>query len=377
MADRARWEQPFPARFLIVGEHEAGNRTDVDLLLGRCAAVEGLFADPPPPPREILVLRGCTPGVTAGWLGSAAITGRSDAGREYGWELLDAEVLVVGPHADDPALVDLVVATAVGEVADFRFAQDPCERFALADSRNEPLTTCARVTGLLVERPRSAPLPVRLIGFEPTEPLRAKLDGGHPGWPLYTELWALDDDGRVLDRISTGLHIDRTSPSVLRGGLLDVQLSVSPDRLPGPAAREVWRRWQPGPPEQPGGWRGLGAAAKQAWQTLALHRLDPGPDRPGGEYHLAGAGVEDVTGLHCALGEAINGPGGYYGREWNGLKDCLGGGFGPVSPFTLVWHDFAVTERELASEEDLAGEPSYPEDLARLLEGRRVRVVRA
>ncbi|MFG2697067.1 hypothetical protein [Kitasatospora sp. NPDC048407] len=151
--------------------------------------------------------------------------------------------------------------------------------------------------------------------------------------------------------------------------------------LPGSAAREVWRQWQPGPPQQPGSWRGLSVAAKEEWQSPALDRRDPEPDRSGGEYHLAGAGVEDETGLHCALGEAINGPGGYYGRESMGFADCLGGGFGAVPPFTLVRHDFAAifaaTERELAEETDLPAGRSCPEFLARAMEYRKVRVVRA
>ncbi|MFD8482938.1 hypothetical protein [Kitasatospora sp. NPDC059673] len=300
MTERPQWEQPFPVRFLIVGEDEEDGH---QLLLGRCAAVEGLFADPPPPPREVLVLRGCTRGLAAGWLGAALITGRSGAGREYRWELLDAEILVVGPHAADPTLVDVVVGAAVGLVDDFRFAQDPCGRFELLGSRNERLAACAEVTGLLTARAGPARSPVRLIGCEPAEPLRVKVDSGYSGWPACTELWALDDTGRVMARVHTGPAIDRTWPSVLRGGLLDVQLSVSPEDLPGSAAREVWRQWQPGPPEQPGSWRGSSVAAKEAWQSLALNRLEPGPDRPGGEYHLAGAGVEDSTGLHCALGE--------------------------------------------------------------------------
>ncbi|GLW56249.1 barstar family protein [Kitasatospora phosalacinea] len=375
--DHARWERAFPVRYLVVGEAE--DEGGGELLLGRCAAVEGLFADPPPPPREVLVMRGCAPGVVAGWVGAAWIEGRTGSGRSHWWELLDAEVLAVGPHAADPALVDVVVGAAIGAVDAFRLAQHPCERFELTTSRptDELLAACSEVTGLLVDREPPRPLPVRLVGCELAEALRARLAAGHRNWPAYTELWALDDGGRVLDRVSTGLAVERTGPSVLGGGLLDVQLSVSPEQLPGSAARGVWRSWQAGPPQRPGSWRGLSTAAKEAWQSLALYLREPGPDRSGGEYHLDGRGVEDGTGLHCALGEAVNGPGGYYGREWNGLRDCLGGGFGVVPPFTLHWHDFAATERELAAERDPATGLGYPEELARMLEQHGVTVVRA
>ncbi|WP_051731603.1 barstar family protein [Kitasatospora phosalacinea] len=372
----ARWERPFPVRYLIVGEDQDDGR---ELLLGRCAAAEGLFTDPPPPPREVLVMRGCAPGVVAGWIGPARVEGRTGSGRNHWWELLDAEVLAVGPHAADPALVDVVLGAAFGEVEVFRPAQHPCERFELTTGRpiGEPLAVCAEVTGLPVERDQPQQLPVRLIGCEPTGPLRARLAAGHRNWPTYTRLWALDDHGRVLDRVPTGLFAERVGPSVLGGGLLDVLLSVSPEQLPGSAARGVWWSWQAGPPRRPGSWRGLSTAAKGAWQSLALHLRGPGPDRSGGEYHLDGRGVEDATGLHCAIGEAVNGPGGYYGQEWNGLRDCLGGGFGVVPPFTLVWHDFAATERELAEETDPATGLRLPEDVARMLEQRGVTVIRA
>lgn len=92
-------------------------------------------------------------------------------------------------------------------------------------------------------------------------------------------------------------------------------------------------------------------------------------DRSGGAYHLDGRHVTDVPGLHCAMGEAVNGPGGYYGREWEGLKDCLGGGFGVIPPFTLIWHNAAAARQALADAPgDLEGTLSYMDDVIRLLE---------
>lgn len=73
-----------------------------------------------------------------------------------------------------------------------------------------------------------------------------------------------------------------------------------------------------------------------------------GPDRPGGTHHLEGRFVTDVPGLHRAMAEALVGPGGYFCREWNAFKDCLGGGFGMTLPFTLIWHDADVARRALA-----------------------------
>lgn len=66
------------------------------------------------------------------------------------------------------------------------------------------------------------------------------------------------------------------------------------------------------------------------------------------EFQLDGARAVDRAGLYAALGEAVNGPGGYYGRNLDALADCLRGGFGPVPPFTLVWHRAEVARHSPA-----------------------------
>ncbi|MFJ5921793.1 barstar family protein [Kitasatospora sp. NPDC092948] len=96
---------------------------------------------------------------------------------------------------------------------------------------------------------------------------------------------------------------------------------------------------------------------------------EPRPDRSGGVHHLDGRFVTDVPGLHCAMAEALLGPGRYFGREWNAFKDCLGGGFGVAPPFTLTWHDSEVARRALADVvEDPAGRLPYFEEIVQLLE---------
>ncbi len=57
--------------------------------------------------------------------------------------------------------------------------------------------------------------------------------------------------------------------------------------------------------------------------------------------------MTDIEGFYCAIGEAINGPGGYFGWNLDALADCLGGGFGAQAPLRLVWHDSAVARERL------------------------------
>lgn len=52
-------------------------------------------------------------------------------------------------------------------------------------------------------------------------------------------------------------------------------------------------------------------------------------------YYLDGRYVTNVISFYFALGESINGPGGYYGGCIDSLLDCLCGSFGAVPPFTL------------------------------------------
>ncbi|MFD0592855.1 barstar family protein [Catellatospora coxensis] len=67
----------------------------------------------------------------------------------------------------------------------------------------------------------------------------------------------------------------------------------------------------------------------RAGAALAHHGFGL-PDRPAGRtYHLDGRFVTDVEGFYCAIGEAVNGPGGYFGWNLDALVDCLRGRWGP------------------------------------------------
>ncbi|MET7896988.1 barstar family protein [Streptomyces mirabilis] len=68
--------------------------------------------------------------------------------------------------------------------------------------------------------------------------------------------------------------------------------------------------------------------------------------RPAGHaYELDGRHITDEPGLYLALGEAVNGPGGYFGGCLDALVDCRPGNFGYTAPATLLWRD-AATARE-------------------------------
>ena len=51
--------------------------------------------------------------------------------------------------------------------------------------------------------------------------------------------------------------------------------------------------------------------------------------------HLDGTRITDVPSFHLSLGEAVNGPNGYFGGCLDALSDCLCGDFGVLPPLTI------------------------------------------
>jgi len=61
--------------------------------------------------------------------------------------------------------------------------------------------------------------------------------------------------------------------------------------------------------------------------------------------------VTDQEGFFCALGDAIQGPGGYFGWDSASFEDCLVGGFGITPPWTLRLGDEEALARVLDARE--------------------------
>jgi hypothetical protein len=64
--------------------------------------------------------------------------------------------------------------------------------------------------------------------------------------------------------------------------------------------------------------------------------------------------VTDEPSMYLAIGEAINGPGGYFGADPDGLADCLSGGFGAAVPFALEWTSSDTARETVGTEPPLS-----------------------
>jgi RNAse (barnase) inhibitor barstar len=72
-------------------------------------------------------------------------------------------------------------------------------------------------------------------------------------------------------------------------------------------------------------------------------------------YVLDGTQVRTLEDFWRVIGEAINGPGGYFGRNLDAFADCLSGGFGTPDDddYVVEWRDHA-TSREYLSHAETA-----------------------
>ncbi|MFE2413438.1 barstar family protein [Kitasatospora sp. NPDC059408] len=375
-------------KYLLVQDDEDGG----DRLWGKCAGVEGLFIDRVPPPREILTLRGCDPrgplaeavaqpDTLPQALGEVCVEVWDSEQPVQWWTLVDTVVVAYQTNVADSARYDIVLGAGVrNEESFFELPASPrFEIFAGTTAAAAGAGQCSAVDGLFKPRPDPAPVPMELIGCEPAEPLLAALRRPRRTERDWAYLLVLDRHGAVMASPTVGLAITGARPSVLGGALVDITLTDGGDDRPPLAARPVWEAWHQGAPAVPNLWAPYDSRGRTEWlelTTRAWRVRGPQPDCSGGEHHLDGRFVTDVPGLHCAMGEAVLGPGRYFGREWNAFKDCLGGGFGVVPPFTLVWHDSEVARRALAEViDDPEGRLSYFEEIVQLLERCGVTVV--
>jgi hypothetical protein len=109
------------------------------------------------------------------------------------------------------------------------------------------------------------------------------------------------------------------------------------------------------PPVELHAWRSLNHEGRELWLRAMRDRVFEGAERfpfskaSGRRVELDGALFDDLTGFYCAIGEAVNGPGGYFGASPEAFHDCLFGGFGLEVPYTVVWRDSGRSARALDS----------------------------
>ncbi|MET7801882.1 barstar family protein [Streptomyces decoyicus] len=303
---------------------------------GVCAVADGLFGEPR---RGTYELYGWVPegAEVRGWTGSRVRLVPED-GTLDPWLLEDAESL--GQHSGTDGLV-------LTGLDDYEGPPDSHRGSVRLHDGRRWLGSCREFARVLP--PERVEPPLVLRGLAQGDELRRRLMTGTRR-ALDLEEAALeirDDRGEPLAERLLWATVSAWRPSARGADLIDLELS---GRFFAPVpehARPVWDRWLAGPPETPGAWAGLDTRQRGAWLDLVRERACGGVhrDRPAGHaYELDGRQITDVPGLYLALGEAANGPGGYFGGCLDALADCLRG----TSAATLLWRDAAIARSHLS-----------------------------
>ncbi|AZA77597.1 hypothetical protein EG347_08750 [Chryseobacterium sp. G0186] len=87
-------------------------------------------------------------------------------------------------------------------------------------------------------------------------------------------------------------------------------------------------------------WKTFKKNELQGWLVYALNSNECNIKKDNIKIELDGNLFHNVDSFFCALGEEVNGPGGYFGRNLYALDDCLRGDFGvkSISEFTWINH---------------------------------------
>jgi RNAse (barnase) inhibitor barstar len=66
-------------------------------------------------------------------------------------------------------------------------------------------------------------------------------------------------------------------------------------------------------------------------------------------YRIDGRKIKSPSDFYREIGAAVNGAGGYFGRNLDALADCLRGGFGTPEkrPYEFEWQNSSHSQRHL------------------------------
>ncbi|MGW1996048.1 barstar family protein [Embleya sp. NPDC001921] len=224
---------------------------------------------------------------------------------------------------------------------------------------------------------------VHLVGCLPQGGLLKSL--GHVGSrrALAGNAWLdiLDADGAAVGSYFVNqVTVIDVKGSDCGNDFVDLTVTLRCDNALAGAER-AWDLIRAGRLNRTGMWHELGPEDRHAWLSVALWSRDyqrqGKPDAPAGQvFTFDGRRIVDRDSFYCAIGEAVNGPGGYFGWNLDALIDCLRGGWGATTPFTLQW-DYSADARACLAERVPTddGDVTLFDLLLEIFEERGVRVI--
>jgi hypothetical protein len=210
----------------------------------------------------------------------------------------------------------------------------------------EVLLAAENIHNFFVELDMEAPEKFTFVGVYRIARIRSKIE--------QAELQVVDRKGDVIGTYYLG-RVEaafRESPEVKPGDYPDADFSGY--TCEHPKAGEIWKKWAEG--VERGDW----ARQPHEWYESWLHVAQTAWFTSGKRatryetretVFLDGTLITTRDAFFCALGEAVNGDGGYFGSSHGGLIDCLRTAQREgAPPFRLVWRDFPSSRHALGDE---------------------------
>lgn len=121
------------------------------------------------------------------------------------------------------------------------------------------------------------------------------------------------------------------------------------DPYPTAGADLIWARWARALPAERNEWAVLAPSLRRAWlEVVGLHAFEVRVFvEKSGPFRLDGSAVTDEASFYCAIGEAVNGPGGYFGWNLEAVNDCFRGAWGAAPECTVYWDHSDVARQSL------------------------------
>lgn len=131
-----------------------------------------------------------------------------------------------------------------------------------------------------------------------------------------------------------------------------VHLNISSDYIPSVKQLQLWERWRKSRPTKKNEWAVYDEESKRDWLNIVslyndFYRIQQANKSVNHHFELDGTCIVDYSSFFCAIGEAVNGAGGYFGKNIYSMIDCIYGGYGALAPFTLVWMNSHIAKDNL------------------------------
>ncbi|MFI7454942.1 barstar family protein [Nonomuraea sp. NPDC049714] len=121
-----------------------------------------------------------------------------------------------------------------------------------------------------------------------------------------------------------------------------------------PRAGKVWQRWASEDDLRRDEWVQWPLSYHETWLHVVQNSWFASLRRAaryeyGETVYLDGSKIATKPGFYCALGEAMNGPGGYFGSNLDAVAECISSGLEEAPPAQIVWRNFQFSRTSLGN----------------------------